>query len=465
MAFVTLGMFILGACEEEYEIPGDPNFSDPAATRGPDEIQVADFVSFSDLSQGVSSRTWTVPESAEILNDNGATTSSKSIIHVKFNSPGEHDVKLTSAFNNPDVSLDSTFTITVYDSITANIAVTEVLGKNAEIGADKIKIEAGSQVVWADNSTGNPNTWKWSFEGADIESADTETITTQYKSLGFFDVSLISSRVNPYGRPDTVVLADFVEVIPSSEPILVNKIEENEAGQIQIFFSRNVDIPLNEEGNFTVKIDDVEATINSITRDAIDESIINIAIAENFRNVQTGMVSYNGNGALQSSDFVKIAAFTDTEASPFFVNLLANSGFETGDMTGWSNWDQGAGAVEVTSDAAFSGDFGLHITRTDAQNNIYNTLSTTIEEGKMYRIRFNIRHLEGDGDKWHFAQIYNPDPWATTGQKWYPTKLDWQTIDRDVEGAAYAESVFQFAMRADGDYYVDNVVVFEIDPE
>ncbi len=464
-AFIMLGLIILGACEDEYEIPGDPNFSDPSATRGPNTIQVTDFVSFSDLSQGVTSRTWTVPESAEILNDDGATSSDKSIIHVKFNQPGEHDVSLSTAFNDPNVSLDSTFTITVYDSIMANIAVTEVIGKNAEVGADKIKIEAGSQVLWADNSTGNPDTWAWSFEGADIESANTETVTTQFKSLGLFDVRLISSRGNPYGRPDTVILADFVEVIPSTEPILVNKIAENAEGLIQIFFSRNIDVPLNEEDNFTVMIDDVEATVTGVTRDGIDESIMNIAIAENFRNIQTGSVSYNGSGNLQSSDFVKIEAFTDTEASPFFVNLLTNSDFETGDMTGWSNWDQGAGSVEVISDAAFSGDFGLHVQRVDAQNNIYNTLTTSIEEGKMYRIRFNIRHLEGDGDIWHFAQIYTPDPWGTTGQKWYPTKLDWQTIDKDVEGAAYVESVFQFAMRADGDYYIDNVVVFEIDPE
>ena len=405
LLILTIGVAMLYACEDEFEAPGDPNFADPAATRGPNKIEVSDFISFADLSQGFKSRTWSVPASAEILNDNGATSSSLPIVHVKFNQPGEFEVVLSTTFNDPNVAFDSVFTVTVLDSIAAAAEIVEIIGNNPVVGEDKITLEAGSQVLWEDKSTGEPDAWFWFFEGGDPLVVEGPTATVQYKTLGVFNVALISRRESPWGRADTLWLPEYVEVIPSTEPIVINSSDENADNVIELVFSRNLEPAVFDLDNFALTVDGAPAEISFMGVSSTDPSILNITPAVPIKNTQTASLSYNGNGVLQSSDFVKVEAFTDLEVAPYAPNLFTdNPGFEDGNIDIWGslygNNTTGA-SLEVYSGDAHSGSYSLRVVMNDAAeaNNVklsseQSGLPFKLEKDKIYRLEFWIKVVD-----------------------------------------------------------------------
>ena len=102
-------------------------FSDPVATASGDmTIQRGDFTSFADLSKGVTKRTWTLPETASIINLEGRDPSEMEIIHVQFDTPGEFEVNLKNEFKDSSVKLDETFNVTVFDYIQTNFEVVSI---------------------------------------------------------------------------------------------------------------------------------------------------------------------------------------------------------------------------------------------------------------------------------------------------------------------------------------------------
>jgi len=118
--FKTAGMLIiislLYGCEKEYVPPTNSDFSDAVVTSSPNKsIQVGDFTSFADLSKGVVSRTWSIPESATIINLDGRNASDLALIHVRFDKPGVFEVNLKCAFRESTLKLDTTFVVTVRD--------------------------------------------------------------------------------------------------------------------------------------------------------------------------------------------------------------------------------------------------------------------------------------------------------------------------------------------------------------
>ena len=405
LLLIITGAVAIYACEDEFEVPGDPNFADPAAAGGPNEIEVSNFISFADLSQGAKSRAWTVPETAEILNDNGATSSSLPIIHVQFNQPGEFEVNLSTIFNNPNINFDSAFTITVLDSIATAFEAGEVTGNNPVVGPDKITLEAGSQIVWNDMSTGNPDAWSWFFEGGDPPTSTEQVPTVQYKSLGVFDVGMVSRRESPFGRPDTLWLQDYIEVIPSTEPIVINSANENAEDVIELVFSRNLQPAVFQVSNFTLTVDGAAAEISSIGVSTTDLSILNVIPAVPLKNTQTASLSYNGNGVLQSSDFVKAEAFEDLEIMLYAPNLFTdNPGFEDGNIDAWGALygdATGGASMEAYNGDAHSGAYSLRVVMDDATAETNLKLSSEgsefpfkLEEGKVYRLEFWIKVID-----------------------------------------------------------------------
>ncbi len=346
LLFIIINTLVLIGCEEKFE-PPNTGFSDPVAVKGPSTIEVGNLVSFGDISRGVVSRTWTVPGSAEIINDNGGQSSSLEIIHVKFNKVGIQPIRLQSEFQNDDITIDTTFMVTVLDSIKADIGYAlDTTDANAGIFKttdDPIVLEAGKRVYFAETSAGGPDTRMWEFEGATPEIAgegegDT-LVSVLYKTPGTYDVMLISSRQNPKGRIDTLTLDDFVTIVPSTGPITVTSAKEDEKGVFAVTFSHYFKPTDIEVSDFSLDVDGTAQELISATLSTEDERIIYITPKEDVKNSAVSITLAYSGSSLESSDDIQLAPFKEVKMTAFTLNLLQTAGldpsFESNQLTGW----------------------------------------------------------------------------------------------------------------------------------
>lgn len=96
-------------------------------------------------------------------------------------------------------------TVTCFDPYFAACAPAMVAG----FIADQTEICEGSQVQFTDQSTGNPTSWEWTFEGGDPQTSTEQNPLVTYIEAGQFDVSLTvaSSTAN-----NTITSPDFINV-------------------------------------------------------------------------------------------------------------------------------------------------------------------------------------------------------------------------------------------------------------
>jgi len=223
ISILGLIALVVVACQKDDAIPEYNNFSDALATSGDKRIQRDDFASFADLSKGVTNRTWTIPESASIVNLEGRDPSEIEIIRVQFDELGQFEVNLKDEFMDSSVQLDTTFNVTVLDYIQTNFD-----GCFYEETPTQITMYEGGTITFQDVSQGSPNRRKWTFPGGDPSSAggisieeddDVSTISVTYQTIGTYDVELISWRQYPEGIADTLRLQNYINVTENIGPI------------------------------------------------------------------------------------------------------------------------------------------------------------------------------------------------------------------------------------------------------
>ncbi len=90
-----------------------------------------------------------------------------------------------------------------------DIITTEVM---ADFSADTSLVIINKDVTFSDLSTGNPNSWLWSFEGGEPATSKEQNPTIKYSAKGKYNVSLKVS--NEYSE-DTILIEDYVSVINS----------------------------------------------------------------------------------------------------------------------------------------------------------------------------------------------------------------------------------------------------------
>ena len=149
LSFVLFGVI---ACQKDDAIPEYNNFSDALATSGDKKIQRDDFASFADLSKGVTNRTWTIPESASIINLEGRDPSEIEIIRVQFDEIGQFEINLKDEFIDSAVQLDTTFNVTVLDYIQTNFDVISIDSDFYEETPTQITIYEGGTITFQDLS-------------------------------------------------------------------------------------------------------------------------------------------------------------------------------------------------------------------------------------------------------------------------------------------------------------------------
>ncbi len=102
-----------------------------------------------------------------------------------------------------------TFTYGEVEDYTANIAGTTPQPPVAAFVGSPTTVTVGGSVNFTDQSTNNPTSWSWTFEGGTPDSSTSQNPTVTYNSVGTFNVSLTAT--NAYGS-DTETKVDYITV-------------------------------------------------------------------------------------------------------------------------------------------------------------------------------------------------------------------------------------------------------------
>jgi PKD repeat protein len=147
-------------------------------------------VNFTDLSIGATSWSWNFGD--------GGTSTLKNPTHT-YNAVGVYTVSLTvSNASGSDI-------ITKADYIT----VTPPAAPVAAFTASATNITVGNSVTFTDQSTNNPTSWSWTFEGGTPAASTVRNPTVTYNTPGTFDVTLLASNAE---GSDTEAKVDYISV-------------------------------------------------------------------------------------------------------------------------------------------------------------------------------------------------------------------------------------------------------------
>ncbi|WP_282165882.1 hypothetical protein [Cellulophaga baltica] len=360
------------------------------------QVNVNNFASFSDLSQGALSHKWTIEEGSFYLK--GPITRSDTIfddfkiqpeslesedetIHVLFTQGGLKKVNLYNEFSeyvefkgadgfifpSKEVAgkwvIDTTFIVDVYDTIVPKILIRQngiVVPHESE--TDEIIVEAGSTLEFVDVSTiGRPNTRSWSIAG--VTKTDSLSVI-QFNKLGSYKGNLNISRQGESipGDFDNYKIPATITVIPSSLPFEV-------AGEVVELENQTIQIPYNGEfapfsdqsSHFTVTVNGTPFAIASIGLNASNATLLEIKLQEQIYRSDVITVSYDGSGDFESTDTRIPGAFTDVPVA-MFQHEIVKFDFESNGGNWTANVENlPTTTIDISTEQAASGVSSLKV--------------------------------------------------------------------------------------------------------
>jgi hypothetical protein len=484
ISILVLILIAIIACQKDDAIPEYNNFSDALATSGDKRIQRGDFASFADLSKGVISRTWTIPESASIINLDGRDPSQVELVQVEFDEPGQFEVNLKCEFINSAVVLDTTFNVTVLDYVQTNFDVISINSSFYEETTTQITIYEGGTITFKDVSLGNPNRRKWTFQGGDPSSAggisieaddDVSTISVAYPSIGTYDVELISWRQYPEGVADTLRLQNFVNVTENLEPPTIISIVEDVEGVIDLKYNLPLQSSNDLSNNFTYTVDGDIVEITSVVIDSNDNRVVKITPSINPNLLSSATLSYDGNGYLARTNGVLVPAFSNEVVTLHSIVNPVIYGFEDGGL-GWNvawQWDN-VGKITYPTDNPASGQHSIKMEATsDARCRAYSKTPEAyfdLDSSKSYTIEFKIWIDTNYTDTNIFPEVIKYDKYVGEGFWTSVANLprgEWVTVNKEAvkkwspnESGQY---FFSFRFQKIGVVYIDDIKIYEVE--
>lgn len=361
-------------------------------------INIGEHIDFGDLSRGVENRLWTFPADAAVIGGETGNTSNKDVVKGTFTKSGVFDVLLNQTFKgnvypNEDSTeplqtreLDTTIVVTVIGAVEASFQM-NYINEDGSTGAPlslsdnaENEIVASKFVRITQNSAGSPTNFRWLLPGAKteflevVDEPDAES-DVRYTKLGTWDLQFIAARTRPTDS-DTIYIKNFIKVIPSTEPVTLDRVYEYETQtKIGLEFSREIDPATVATEDFSVAIETNTGTtiIPEISNVSVDPDEGNVVIIEIINEIMYNddivKVSYTP-GALTTLDLVASEAITDAILTDFIkTNLLPDSdvdySFETVIEDNWrylgwgGRWEEYARSISF--DRAHTGDKSMLI--------------------------------------------------------------------------------------------------------
>ncbi|MFY0626905.1 MAG: hypothetical protein JXR07_11455 [Reichenbachiella sp.] len=530
------------SCQEDYIGPtGSPSSIYLTTGFGDNNpmVQINGSENFADLSSGVVSREWSFP-GGEITDISSSTEPN---VTVTFSQVGEYDINLTHTFEDfpwnwedsvqmDSKTLDSTFVVTVVDSVRTDLQAfyvkldgTDSIEMTMGNGA-KNQLMVGELVRFKHVSTGAANTFKWSTPSGSPESViinDPDSIVdVKYNDLGVFDVNFEASRPKPEGER-ILNYSEYLEVIPSSRPIILDRITAENSTTIALEYSRAMSVPTDEAANFEVRVKNKVIDNIGIPRD-FDEifTVTNVTLGgegekhkvlleldERLYNSDEVLVSYTP-GNLQSIDAKPAAAFDETSLTWIVINIAELYG----EMESIDDWILGSSEfpiwgntaehnpAEITNEQARSGNSSLKLQgfgTGEPSTKVWSEIRTKANhnESADYNHDRDHRFFAADGDKfrltyWMYHDGYTlpddlgegVDNWLGFSPYFYPflTKVgtwdiripgtgpaaqtepwwrDKEWVKREAEITIFGDQYLSFYVRITGEHtvFIDDVII------
>jgi len=331
-------------------------------------IALDNYIAFSDVSQNALSHTWSIPEGTSLLNSeftendsiftpfisaNGSLTTKEKLINVLFSEPGIKEVIVNnvfkdsvteSTFTDGNWVVNKIFTVNVFDNIQPAFQVlkgTDVILSVSETDMPDIAdaatwptvtLEAGEQLTYIDLTTiGDPDGRTWNFNGGSLDMSGAESANVSYNSLGNFLAGSINSNRTDNSKPDgevTKLIPLKIEVIPSTQPFVINGIISEDASEVISFkVTGEIGTLTVEEGNFVVNVVNTTAgfdqniTVQSATINSNDATQIDLVLSEPIFNSDDITITYTA-GNILSIDTRVLESFGPESVEMFVEGVL-----------------------------------------------------------------------------------------------------------------------------------------------
>ncbi|HQG67321.1 MAG TPA: endo-1,4-beta-xylanase, partial [Paludibacteraceae bacterium] len=161
----------------------------------------------------------------------------------------------------------------------------------------------------------------------------------------------------------------------------------------------------------------------------------------------------------------------DLDAAPVEVNYVNNGGFETGDLTGWSALNTGAG-IEISNSEKFSGSYSVKLTSSSTAKNAWDLQlesdQIALDASKTYTFSFYIKsNVAGKGRVSFPGGVDgNQYPWMNwTGsgasEAFTTVAGAWTLISVELTNTSNVKLSFDMGYLPDVTYYIDDIKVIE----
>lgn len=374
----AIGMLLAISCQDDdvdTDVPSQRVIFTSEQSQG-NQIRLNTDLTFGDVSTGVVSRLWTFPEGVANVQE-----SSSDVVKAIFNRIGEHNVTLNQVFEEDAYvngerrgrELDTTITVRVLEPIAINLKANYInpdgsLGDvlNVSDNAEN-EVIASRSVRYTFEAIGEPQNIDWTIDGGDPETASgTNEIDVTYKRLGTYNIEVSANTARPFGEA-LVALQNLIKVIPSTDPVTLDKVQGRRDGTLALEFSREMDETTINSDQFSIAIENnsvtVPASIQSIALDPIEKNILVVSLSgESVYIDDTVTISYVA-GSLFTSDGVQADSFSDIPMDSFEqgVNILESStvDFSFENSINADNWpDGGWGGIWAQYNFSISNNFG-----------------------------------------------------------------------------------------------------------
>lgn len=454
--FSILALFF--ACDDDYEALNEYADVDwyTSGFNLMKQLNIEDYMSFSDLSQGAVEHSWTFSDTSgckflkgmivrqdstyyPFIDENLGNTSYDETVSVLFTKPGLQGIRLKNTFSRfvefigtdtlsavkqGDVwVIDTTFMVDVFDTIQSafkvyhnEVEIASIAYNQQSVLADKdswpeYEIQAGEALKFVDlTEVGRPNTSGWTLNGGSPSSSSDSVAMINYYRLGTFYARNTSSRTGEKipGAMKMKYVPLKIKVIKSTLPFEVTgTIKEQKDETIQIAVTGEVNNFTGKEGFFTVHVTnsksgfDQDIAVASASVNASQGNIIDLKLAEPIYNEDVVTVAYAG-GDITSLDDRTLEDFTTLPVKMYILNLITNGGFEDG-SSGWAigtekpDKDVALSEYSTTDPAEGNYCYHMHVTADEyadgLRSSVMNTGSFDLTPGKKYVYKFKYKTI------------------------------------------------------------------------
>jgi PKD repeat protein len=190
-----------------------------AFTAGTTNIMAGSSVQFTSTSTNATSYSWS-------FEGGNPSTSTQANPSVQYPNPGTFAVTLTAS----NASGSDTQVKSGLITVTAP-AMQSAFSLSANM------VTEGETVAFSDQSTGNPSSWYWTFEGGTPASSTAQNPSVKYANAGKYDVSLKVS--NAYGNHETVMQDAITVLTPAPIALFSASATQISAGDLVSFTNKS----------------------------------------------------------------------------------------------------------------------------------------------------------------------------------------------------------------------------------